>query len=251
MINIGIDIGSTTTKCIILENEKITQSLIFATHPDSKITIKKLNSFILKQKISKNKLRIVTTGYGRTLFKSSKNITEIAAAGRGAYYLNNKKACLVIDIGGQDTKIISVNKNGSVSDFLMNDKCAAGTGRFLELMSKTLHLPLEEMSVLAKKSKKSILINSTCSVFAESEIISLINKKTNRTDICAAIFDSIAIRVAAMAKKVDQLNQIIFCGGGARSAALKIALEKHIDADILIPVNPQLVAAYGAALITD
>ena len=166
----------------------------------------------------------------------------------GSYYLSGKKKSLIIDVGGQDTKVVEVNENGEIIDFLMNDKCAAGTGRFLEMMSNVFGMDLEKFSYLALQSKKPIKINSTCSVFAESEVVSLITSNTPKEDIAAGLFYSIASRIVTMIRQFSYNDLILFCGGGANIPALKIYIEKIIEREIIVLPNPQFVVAFGAAL---
>ncbi|MBM3253183.1 MAG: hypothetical protein FJZ16_02880 [Candidatus Omnitrophica bacterium] len=251
-ITAGIDIGSVATKCVLVKEARVIASNLGKTGFDvEKSTIDIFYDTLKKAKISKSKIgTVVSTGYGRRTFKEAdRTITEVSAAGYGAYILTGRKNCLVIDVGGQDTKIININKTGRITDFLMNDKCAAGTGRFLELMVDVLETDLEGLSNLALKSRKPVTINSTCSVFAESEAVSLIAHSVKREDIAAGLFDAIATRINNMIKQAHSSNPIVFSGGGAKSSALKKSLERITKREITILDNPQFVAAYGAALL--
>jgi predicted CoA-substrate-specific enzyme activase len=250
-INAGIDIGSVTTKCVIIKNEEIIGKAITKTTVDTE----KCAEIVMKKAIEESKIKeseiesIVSTGYGRRIFKKAKKIiTEITAVAIGSYHLSGKKKSLIIDVGGQDTKVVEVNENGDIIDFLMNDKCAAGTGRFLEMMSDVFGMDLEKFSYLALQSKKPIKINSTCSVFAESEVVSLITSNTPKEDIAAGLFYSIASRIGAMVRQFPHNELILFCGGGAIIPALKIYIEKVIEKELVVLPNPQFVVAFGAAL---
>lgn len=247
----GIDIGSVSTKCVIINNNNIISNTLVQTGVNPENSAETcLNLSIETGKLSKENIKqIVSTGYGRYIFKQANSrITEITAAGKGGFYYNGMKGCIIIDLGGQDTKIIDVNNKGEVVDFLMNDKCAAGTGRFIEMMSRVLETDLNGLSELALKSEKPVLINSTCSVFAESEVVSLIANANNKEDIALGVLDSIALRILRMFKQLDSSKDIIFCGGGAKSGALQKLLQEKITNKITVPDIPQFIVAYGAAL---
>ncbi|MCP4762333.1 MAG: 2-hydroxyglutaryl-CoA dehydratase, partial [archaeon] len=188
--------------------------------------------------------------YGRNSIDiADDRITEITAHARGVQYFY-PKAHSVIDIGGQDSKaIIMSQKTGSVIDFQMNDKCAAGTGRFLEVMARALEVPIEDIGQMALKSTNPSAISSTCTVFAESEVISLFAKGTPKHDIASGIHKSIARRVAGMSKRIGVEPLLVFCGGVAKNVAVKKYLEEELGYDIFIPQYPQLTGAIGAAII--
>ena len=250
-INAGIDIGSVTTKCVIVKDREIIARALSNTGTDTEKVAELVFRQALKSagRVESDVTSIVSTGYGRRIFKrANKIITEISAAGFGAYLLTGNKASLIIDVGGQDTKVIEINERGQVVDFLMNDKCAAGTGRFLEMMANVLETDLDGFSKLAMKSKNPAVINSTCSVFAESEVVSLLSSVTKKEDIAAGLFQAIAVRIAAMLGQFGKRYDIVFCGGGAKSQALKTAVENTINTKILVLADPQFVVAFGAAI---
>ncbi len=252
MFSIGMDIGSVATKCALVKNGSLTASSIVKTGYDTERSSARALSDVLKsaQIKAQDVATVISTGYGRRTFKGAdKTITEISAVAKGAYVLSGRKSCLVIDVGGQDTKIVDVSKDGQASDFLMNDKCAAGTGRFLEMMSSVFDTDLDGLSEIALKSDKPLAINSTCSVFAESEVVSLMSHAAKREDIAAGLFNAIAARINNMIKQMHSSNPIVFCGGGAKSAALWKSLKMMTGREISVPENPQFVAAYGAALL--
>ena len=251
----GIDIGSVYTKCSILHEQGVVSRRMVATGINPSQTAEEILSETLGEtKIARNQLKaIVTTGYGRHSVKfADKRITEILAAGIGAnFYLKQEKKkkdpCTIIDLGGQDSKVISLDAEGKVSDFLMNDKCAAGTGKFLEVMCEKLEVDIEEMAQLASQSQKKVRINSTCTVFAESEVISLLARGEMKEDIIAGIHSSITGRLANMVRKVGAKGTLLFVGGGARNSALANELEKDLGQKLLIPDNPQFFISLGAA----
>ena len=246
----GIDIGSVTTKCVVTRDSEIVAKAIARTGVDSeKVACAVLAETVECAGIRESDLAvIVSTGYGRRIFKrATAVITEISAAGNAAYHIL-RDGCLVIDVGGQDTKIIEVNASGDISDFLMNDKCAAGTGRFLEMMAGVLETDLEGLSQLARESSNPVAINATCSVFAESEVVSLIAHAAGKEDIAKGIFNAIGSRIAGMIAQFSTQNKAVFCGGGAKSEALKQSIETLSGRKITVLPEPQFVVAFGAAL---
>lgn len=252
-INAGIDIGSVTTKCVFTQDKNVIAQTLVMTGADLESAAEEAFRQTLNNagKNESDIATIVLTGYGRRIFKKAdKVITEISAAGQAGYILGGGKPGLIIDIGGQDTKVIEINAKGEISDFLMNDKCAAGTGRFLELMAHVLGTNWDDFSRLALQSVNPVEINATCSVFAESEVVSLLSRAVKKEDIAAGLVKSIAVRVYAMIKQFPGYEHLMFCGGGAKSEALKIGLEKITNTSIQRLDNPQFAVAYGAAIST-
>ncbi|MCU0845994.1 MAG: acyl-CoA dehydratase activase, partial [Spirochaetes bacterium] len=193
--------------------------------------------------------RIVATGYGRNSVSfADSSITEITCHAAGAHYLNPRIRS-IIDIGGQDSKTISVDDAGRVKDFAMNDKCAAGTGRFLEVMARALEVDLDEFGTLSLRSVNPSKISSLCTVFAESEVISLISKGEIRDNIIAGIHESIAARVVAMAKRVGVVPPIMMTGGVAKNRGVVDALEKKLGSPIEVSASAQENGAIGAAVL--
>jgi predicted CoA-substrate-specific enzyme activase len=249
---IGIDIGSLATKIILMNDNK---EMVDWCVDRSTYDFKKVGQNLFKDILQKNNLSIsdvyvMSTGYGRnTIDFANDRITEISAHARGARFFYPNVSS-VIDIGGQDSKVIMISpKNGNVIDFQMNDKCAAGTGRFLEVMAHALELPIDQMGLIALESKNPAAISSTCTVFAESEVISLFAQGTSKKDIASGLHKSIAKRVASMAKRVGVEPPLLFTGGVAKNIAVKKYLEKELGFDIIQPKYPQLNGAVGAALI--
>ncbi|MFW9941245.1 MAG: acyl-CoA dehydratase activase [Candidatus Thorarchaeota archaeon] len=248
---IGIDIGSLASKVVLISEGKLVDYRVERSTFDFKRVGNNLfNDILEKNNLNKSDVFIMSTGYGRnTIDIADDRITEITAHARGAQYFF-PEAHSVIDIGGQDSKAILISKKtGNVMDFQMNDKCAAGTGRFLEVMAHALEVPIEEIGDLALNSNKPSAISSTCTVFAESEVISLFARGTSKHDIAAGIHKSIARRVAGMAKRIGVASLLVFCGGVAKNIAVKKFLEEELGFEIVIPNHPQLTGAIGAALI--
>lgn len=248
---IGIDIGSLATKIALLDNGNL---LDFRTERSTfdfkRIGLNLFNEILEANNLNRDDVFCMSTGYGRhTIAFADDRITEITAHARGVQFFF-QEAHSVIDIGGQDSKAILISKKtGNVVDFQMNDKCAAGTGRFLEVMANALEVPIEEIGGLGLQSNEPASISSTCTVFAESEVISLFAQGTKKEDIAAGIHKSIARRVAGMAKRIGVAPLLVFCGGVAKNVAVKKFLEEEFGYEIVIPEQPQLTGAIGAALI--
>ena len=251
MITMGIDVGSITTKVAVVVDGELKLSKIGPTGYDAKKAAGMMFQQVLESlKLDRNTIHgIVSTGYGRNgVSFANKAITEITCHAAGAFFINPEVRS-VIDIGGQDSKVISLNDKGRVSDFAMNDKCAAGTGRFLEVMARALEIELEKFGEISLKSQAPSDISSLCTVFAESEVISLIAKGEKRENIVAGIHAAIGARIAAMAKRVKIAAPVMMTGGVAKNKGLVKALEKRLMQDILIVESAQVIGAIGAALL--
>jgi len=193
--------------------------------------------------------RVVSTGYGRNSVKfMDKAMTEIICHGAGAHYLN-PRARSVIDIGGQDSKAIVLDEKGKVKNFAMNDKCAAGTGRFLEVMARALEVDLDGFGALSLRAGDPSRISSLCTVFAESEVISLISKGEKRENIIAGIHESIAARIAAMTNRLRIAPLVVMTGGVAKNIGVVKALERKIGMAVEVSEYAQVNGAIGAALL--
>lgn len=244
MLSAGIDIGSRTTELIVVEGDEIVESL----QTDSGFNPMAQAKSLLKR-VTYDK--IIATGYGRHLFELSfdaPTVTEIKAYAVGAKRLLPEVKS-ILDIGGQDSKAIAMNGDGRVIRFEMNDRCAAGTGKFLEVMAHTLGYDLDSFGREALKATGNININSLCTVFAESEVTSLLAKGTPRHEIALGLHHSVVRRAVGMIKRVSDEEPIIFAGGVARNPCIHQLLELSLDRQITIPENPQMVGALGAALL--
>lgn len=249
MYLVGIDIGSTAAKVIIMSEDKkeIIDHMLMPTGWSSKETASSILNWLEYQGVTPGNSHITATGYGRVSVPyAHKVVTEITCHGRGAYYLNGKD-CIVIDIGGQDTKIIYV-ENGMVSNFIMNDKCSAGTGRFLEIMANTLGVNLEEIFDLAEKGKE-VSISSMCTVFAESEVISLIGNGSPKEDIAAGVVNSIVNKVYTLFTRLNSENDSYFLTGGfCDSSYMRQQLGKKLKKTVNSNNMARYAGAVGAAL---
>jgi len=248
----GIDIGSTSTNAVIIDGKK--NILSFAIVPTgAKVAESARKAF--DEALKKGGLevgdisKIATTGYGRSRIDfRTKDVTEITCHAKGAYFLN-PNVRTVIDIGGQDSKVIRLDENGNVIDFVMNDKCAAGTGRFIEMMAQSLQLSLEEMSTYGLKWDEDIAISSMCSVFAQSEVVSLIASDKKLEDIVHGINNSIASRVISIGKRGKLEKEFMMTGGVARNIGVVRAIGEKLGAEVIVPEEPDICGALGAALI--
>jgi len=195
--------------------------------------------------------RIIVTGYGRALAEVSfgfPSVTEIKAYARGAHAVF--RGCrTVLDIGGQDTKAIALDGSGRAINFEMNDRCAAGTGRFLEMIATALGYRLPELGAAALSGKNGVQISSMCAVFAESEVIGLLNKGARREDIALAVHRTVTARVGTMLARVGTNPPIVFAGGGARNQCLVRLMGSALKGELLVPPQPQMIGALGAALL--
>lgn len=249
MYSIGIDSGSIATKAVLF-NGKILAKVIIPTGWSPKTASKEAMSLLIGMSgIDESEVKnIVGTGYGRVSMPfADKTVTEITCHGKGAHFLNDNVRT-ILDIGGQDSKVISLDDNGNVIDFAMNDKCAAGTGRFLEVMSNVLGIDIGDLDDFTKGINPEP-ITSMCTVFAESEVISLLAKGVSKDGIASGIVHSIANRGVSILSKVRVKGEIAFTGGVAISEVIKKAIEIKLKLALYTPCTPQIVGALGAAVI--
>jgi predicted CoA-substrate-specific enzyme activase len=241
---LGIDAGSTTTKIAgVDENKKLVWHLLEPTEPH----IEEQTARLVDQ--APKDLPLVSTGYGRNLAKrAGRQVTEITCHAKGAFAALGHGGTL-IDIGGQDSKVIVIANDGQVKNFMMNDKCAAGTGRFLEVSAARLKVALEDMGRVALQAKDEVSISSTCTVFAESEIVSLLARGHKTETILRGLHRSLIKRIASLAKSAGLTPPLMLSGGVARNPAVARILEEELGHPVELPQHPQLMGAYGAALI--
>ena len=249
----GCDVGSTYTKCVILDE---TGKMVANTTIRSKINAEISAREALEQTIAQvpqlheisDLAYLVGTGYGRNKVpQAQENISEISCHAMGVH-VTDPTVKSIIDIGGQDVKGIAIDADGTVQNFAMNDKCAAGTGRFFEAMAKAFEMDLTEFSNLSLQAKNVIPITAQCTVFAESEVISLVGEGKPMDEIAAGIELSVAKRCFVMAKKAGAVDKITLTGGCAKNEGLKQAIQKVLKLKVIdLPVDPQLIGAIGAA----
>ena len=248
MYYVGIDIGSTASKVVVRGEKEL--HFVLPTGWSSKETCQ-----IIKEKLETENIdvlsdetKVVATGYGRVAVEFADFvITEITCHARGAHFLD-PEVRTVIDIGGQDSKVIRLDENGAVANFVMNDKCAAGTGRFLEMMARTMEMNLDQMSECGLEFKEDITISSMCTVFAESEVVSLIAQNKATDDIVHGLNKAVAVKTAALTRRVGGEEKYMMTGGVSKNKGLVKTLEEKLGTKLVISDKAQLCGALGAAL---
>ncbi len=250
MLTLGIDIGSTTAKCAVLEDGT---RFIATSLCDSGVGTdgphEALRAVLASAGISEGDIDCTcATGYGRASWEPANlRASELTCHSLGGVYVFQGLRTL-IDVGGQDAKVISIDADGNMTEFLMNDKCAAGTGRFLDVMAALLHRPVDSFADAAAASKSPASISNTCTVFAESEVISQLAAGTPAEDVIAGICRSVASRVGSLARRLAVREPVCMSGGVARNAAVRAALAEYLNVNILYDDRAQLFGAMGAAL---
>jgi predicted CoA-substrate-specific enzyme activase len=250
MLVMGKDIGSATSKCVILDGSGTIKGKGLASGgagtggPQAAIRAALLDARASGAEI----VRTVATGYGRNLAEEKdETLSELSCHALGAYELF-PRVRTVVDIGGQDAKVLRITEGGRLENFVMNDKCAAGTGRFLENIARVLDVRIEDMAALAELSKTGIDISSTCAVFAESEIVSQLARGAAGSDVIRAVFRSVAARAAAFAKRVGVVPEAVMTGGVAKNEGVRKALEEELGVPIFVSPLAQYAGALGAAI---
>lgn len=250
MYTMGLDIGSTASKGVILEDgKKIVAEVAVPSGTGTTGPTRVVNELFSRLNITRDDIaKLVVTGYGRMKYTDSdKQISELSCHTKGVHFLV-PTARTIIDIGGQDAKALKLDAKGKLLNFVMNDKCAAGTGRFLDVMARILEVDVSQLGDLSAKSIKGVSISSTCTVFAESEVISHLSSDIPIEDIIAGIHESVAKRVSSLAKRVGIQKDVVMVGGVAQNSGVVTAMEKSLDMNIIVPELAQLTGALGAAL---
>jgi len=257
MLVAGVDVGAATAKAVVVSDSKVVGQAVIPTGDRIVVAADKVTRLALEMAgmwrdnfdFGAGFDYVISTGYGRHGVPfANKAVTEIICHAQGAHFLLPATRT-IIDIGGQDSKAIGLDEKGNVINFVMNDKCAAGTGRFLEVMAQVLGVTIEEMGPIALTSKNPCQISSTCTIFAESEMVSLRAEGKSREDLIAGIVRAVSSRVAVMGKTVGFKRDVVFTGGVAKNVGVKKALEEEIKMEIIVPEEPQTMGALGAALL--
>ena len=247
----GVDIGSLTAKAVIFDGKEIlSSSLLLTGHNSRQAGRKALDLALEGAGLTEADLDLlVATGYGRLAADfAGEKVTEITCHARGGYFVRSD-ARTVIDLGGQDSKAIAIDDHGKVRDFVMNDKCSAGTGRFLEVMARALEIELDDLGRISLESTSPASISSVCTVFAESEVVSRVAEGVSKVDIVAGIHQAIASRIFAMSVRISIEERVVMTGGVARNQGVVKALEGRFKTEIIVPAMPQHMGALGAAII--
>ncbi len=251
MLTLGLDIGSLTAKGVLFDNGSIVEKHLIQVGYNSKNAADKLMEELLaKASVTSSDIKkVIATGYGRNSIDfADKSVSEIICHGKGIHFLL-PDIRTIIDIGGQDSKVILLDEKGTVVNFVMNDKCAAGTGRFLDVMARAMETEIQHFGELSLKGKNPSKISSVCTVFAESEIISLVAKGENREDITSGIHLSIARRIVSMVKRVGLVTPVAMSGGVALNIGVIDALQKLLKTTVKTTPLAQYGGALGAALL--
>ncbi|RKY36748.1 MAG: CoA activase [Candidatus Omnitrophota bacterium] len=252
MITVGIDLGTAAIKVVFIDQGSLLWAKALPTLPQHiKVCEQLLKEGMETVSLKKKDIAgVAATGYGKRLFPGSmKIVDEISANAVGAYVLSKARARTIINIGGQDVKVIKISCEGKVDDFKMNDKCAAGTGRFFEMAGRILDTPVCEFGDLSFQSLSQVCLNSTCAVFAESEIVSLLSMGKSRNDIIAGLHKSVARRISELTGSLYLEEAIYLDGGPAVNKGLTLAIKEELIRDIDVLEQPQFTVAFGAAII--
>ena len=250
MLTLGIDIGSTTSKCVLLEDgERIVASSLRVGGLGTEGPEEALQDLRKQYDYKDTEIaKTIVTGYGRNKYEGADGeVSELTCHALGGRLIFPDLRT-VIDIGGQDAKIITLGESGRMSNFVMNDKCAAGTGRFLDVMANILRMDIDELDECASASENPASISSTCTVFAESEVISQLANGVSRPDLVAGICESVASRVGSLARRAGVIPRVCMSGGVAKNGAVRRALERNLDVEISFDPMAQYFGAIGAAL---
>jgi (R)-2-hydroxyacyl-CoA dehydratese activating ATPase len=254
MITAGCDLGSTTAKAVVLDNETLVASAVMPACLDPVESAERVMAMCLeKAGMNRDRLeKVVGTGYGQQqIFNVTRCESEITCHAKGAFY-QNPHARLIIDIGGQDSKVTRIDEKGNVIRYSYNDKCAAGTGRFLEIMADALDVPLEEMGPAGLSCNELLNISNQCVIFAETEVVSLINEEKDVGDILNALFRAMAHRVASQARTLGIEETVVMTGGVAKNTGIVQALSQSMGVTVHTMnhgFDPQINGALGAALL--
>lgn len=251
MITAGIDMGASSVKTIILRGDEVIGQGSAVMEIDRLKSAKAgFQNALENAKITKEEIdKIVATGIGRKVVDfADRDSTVVGCDGRGVVERHPGVKTL-IDIGANEARAIKCDVSGKVIDFAVNEKCAAGSGAFIEAMSRAMEVSLEDFAVLSLQSEKTIPINAQCAVFAESEVVSLVHDETDRKDICRAVHDAIATRIASMARRVKVEEEVALIGGVAYNKGLIDSLERELKITFTVPEEPDYIGALGAALL--
>lgn len=250
MYTLGIDIGSTTSKCVILKNGRdIVASSVITSGTGTDGPERAMNEVLKKSNLQACDISYITaTGYGRTLFEDAHSeVSELTCHVYGVHFIF-PQVRTIIDIGGQDAKVIAINEHGKMVNFLMNDKCAAGTGRFMDVMAGILQLKIWDLEGEAAKAEAPVKISNTCTVFAESEVISQLSTGANIPNLVGGICDCVAGKVAALARRIGIKEELCMSGGVAQNGGVRAAMERELGVKVVYSPLAQLMGALGAAI---
>ncbi len=247
---VGLDIGSRSAKAVVLDDQDNTKWTIIDTEPEIELTAKKALATVLDEAGIKQSdvAYTIATGYGRVVVSFAPSVTEITCHAKGAAWFD-PEVRLILDVGGQDSKAIRCNSEGKVLAFALNEKCAAGTGRYLERVAETLGVPVDQVGTLALQGTKPVLISSFCAVFGQNEVVGFLRDGRSLADILAGTCAATVRRQLSLLHKVGMNGKLMFCGGVAKNIGVVKMLEEQTGAAVCTSPEPQIVGAVGAALI--
>lgn len=251
MITVGIDMGAKNVKVVILKDGKVLAKDQTLSGFDQKGAAEKIfNEVLEKTGLSQDEIdNVVATGAGKDLAPyANGEISMMGADALGGNFLF-PSARTVIDVGAEEGRAVKCDDKGKMVDFVINERCAAGAGTFVEAMSRALEVKLEEIGPLSLKAEKAVPMNAQCTIFAESEVVTLIHEKTSKADIARAIHDAIADRIASMTRRLGIQKDVVLVGGVAKNVGFVSSLEKTLGVNLLVPKEPEFVGALGAALV--
>lgn len=251
MIVAGVDAGNKFTKVVIMnDGQTLSRSMVLSGFNQRAAAADAFDRAVSEAGIAGSDVKfVVATGAGKgEVIYANEAVSEVVADAKGAVFLV-PSARLVIDVGAEEGRAIKCDDQGSIIDFAINEKCAAGTGSFTEAMARALEVPLEELGPLALKSTRNIPMNAQCAVFAESEVVSLIHAKTSKEDISKAVHDAIAARIVSMARRVGAEKDLVMTGGVGNNAGFVKSLGDGLEMEVIIPHRPEYVSATGAAVL--
>jgi predicted CoA-substrate-specific enzyme activase len=251
----GIDLGARTVKAVVVGGLKVLAKAIAITGFEQKQSAQEALEAALKAAGLKRSdlASLVATGVGRKVcleppISASREVTEVTADAVGAVFVH-PSARTVIDVGAEEGRAVRCDKDGAVKDFVINERCAAGAGTFVEAMARALEVAVKDVGPLALKSTRSVPMNAQCTVFAESEVVTLIHERTPKEDIAKAIMDAMASRISSMVRRVGIERDVVLIGGVAKNVGFVEALKRELATDIVVPPDPEYVGALGAALL--
>lgn len=251
MISCGIDIGSTTIEVVLLNGAEILGKRMKPSGAfPAEHARKALDGLLADLRIDRAGIgRIVATGFGRNYFEhSDRAVSEITCHAAGVFSLM-PDARTIIEIGGQDSKMMQLDDQGRVSDFVMNDRCAAGTGKFIETVARTLAIPIEETGEMGLRAEMACEISSMCAVFAETEIVGLLHQGASPDSVLRGVFNAVSRRILGMSGRIGLKEEVVFTGGVARNPGVHRALEEITGRTIRVPAEPEFTGALGAAIV--
>jgi len=249
-ITSGIDMGSKNVKVVILKDSQVLSKGLASSGFDQRVAAERIfNEVLQKASLSHNDIdHTVATGAGKDAAPHANDeISIMGADALGATFLF-PSARTVIDVGAEAAQAVRCNEKGKMIDFVINEKCAAGAGTFIEAMARALEVKLEEIGPISLKAEKTVSMNAQCTIFAESEVVSLIHEKTSKADIARAIHEAIANRIASMTRRLGIQRDVVLVGGVAKNVGFVTSLQRILGVDLLVPEEPEFVGAIGAAL---